>query len=91
MTTKSAAHTVSTGTVPIVMSDGPVLVVDVGSASLKAGYAGDDSPVTIIPSVGVKCAKGMEVSLIYLLYSSVYHAILLKLTALNRSWKIPDS
>ena len=43
------------------MSD-PVLVVDVGSASLKAGYAGDDSPVTIIPSVAQKCAKGAEVS-----------------------------
>lgn len=43
------------------MSDIPVLVVDVGSASLKAGYAGDDSPVTVIPSTAQKCAKGMEV------------------------------
>lgn len=38
-----------------------MLVVDVGSASLKAGYAGDDSPVTVIPSVGQKCAKGLEI------------------------------
>lgn len=43
------------------MSDIPVLVVDVGSASLKAGYAGDDSPVTVIPSMAQKCAKGVEV------------------------------
>ncbi len=43
------------------MSDIPVLVVDVGSSCLKAGYAGDDSPVTIIPSVAQKCANGVEV------------------------------
>lgn len=43
------------------MSDNtPVLVVDAGSASLKAGYAGEDSPATIIPSVAQKCPHGME-------------------------------
>lgn len=37
------------------MSDpGPILIVDVGSASLKAGYAGDDVPSTIIPAVTMK-------------------------------------
>ena len=44
------------------MSDLPVLVADVGSSSLKAGYAGEDSPATVIPSTGQKCAKGLEVS-----------------------------
>jgi actin-related protein len=43
------------------MSDAPVLVVDIGSASLKAGYAGEDAPATIIPSVAQKCANGLEV------------------------------
>ena len=38
-----------------------VLVVDVGSASLKAGYAGDDAPITYIPSVPQKYPSGVDV------------------------------
>mmetsp|Transcript_14429 Transcript_14429/g.15101 ORF Transcript_14429/g.15101 Transcript_14429/m.15101 type:complete len:391 (+) Transcript_14429:27-1199(+) len=37
-----------------------VLVVDVGSASLKAGYAGEDNPATIIPSIAQKFPHGLE-------------------------------
>lgn len=44
------------------MSEVPVLVVDVGSASLKSGYSGEDAPATIIPSVAQKCANGLEVN-----------------------------
>jgi actin-related protein len=43
------------------MSHETVLVVDVGSASLKAGYAGEDTPATIIPSVAQKYPHGVEV------------------------------
>lgn len=39
-----------------------VLVVDVGSASLKAGYAGEDNPATIIPSIAQKFPHGLEVN-----------------------------
>ena len=49
-----------------------VLVVDVGSASLKAGYAGEDTPATIIPSVAQKYPHGLEVyylSSLFLLFS----------------------
>jgi actin-related protein len=42
------------------MSDA-VLVADVGTASLKAGYAGDNAPLSIIPSIAIKCATGVEV------------------------------
>lgn len=43
------------------MTTETVLVVDVGSASLKAGYAGEDTPVTIIPSIPQKFSNGVEV------------------------------
>lgn len=46
------------------MTDSVVLVVDAGTASLKAGYAGEDAPATIIPSVAQKCANGLEVWLV---------------------------
>ena len=42
------------------MSHETVLVADVGSASLKAGYAGEDAPATIIPSVAQKYPHGIE-------------------------------
>jgi actin-related protein len=43
------------------MSSETVLVVDIGSASLKAGYAGEDTPATIIPSIPHKYPHGLEV------------------------------
>jgi actin-related protein len=47
------------------MAQETVLVVDVGSASLKAGYAGEDAPATIIPSVPQKYPHGIEVRMNY--------------------------
>jgi actin-related protein len=44
------------------MSSETVLVVDIGSASLKAGYAGEDTPATIIPSIPHKYPHGLEVT-----------------------------
>ena len=43
------------------MSDEPVIVVDVGSASVKAGFAGDDVPTSIFPSIVNKPVTGIDV------------------------------
>ena len=43
-----------------------VLVVDVGSASVKAGFAGDDSPSITFPSIAQKSARGVLVGLTFL-------------------------
>jgi len=42
------------------MSDEPVIVVDMGSASVKAGYSGDDVPASIFPSAVQKWATGID-------------------------------
>lgn len=42
------------------MSEYPVVVIDIGSASVKAGWAGDDVPSVIFPSVAAKCPTNIE-------------------------------
>eukprot|EP00607_Mallomonas_marina_P005020 CAMPEP_0182425952 /NCGR_PEP_ID=MMETSP1167-20130531/12437_1 /TAXON_ID=2988 /ORGANISM="Mallomonas Sp, Strain CCMP3275" /LENGTH=380 /DNA_ID=CAMNT_0024607055 /DNA_START=166 /DNA_END=1308 /DNA_ORIENTATION=+ len=42
------------------MTDEPVVVVDIGSSSVKAGYAGDDVPTSIFPSATVKWSTGTD-------------------------------
>lgn len=42
------------------MTDEPVIVIDMGSSSVKAGYSGDDVPVSIFPSVMQKWAPGID-------------------------------
>lgn len=42
------------------MAETCTIVVDVGSSSVKAGYAGDDVPSTIFPSCMMKCGPGVE-------------------------------
>ena len=45
--------------------DEPILVVDVGSSSVKAGFSGEDVPSYVFPAtVGKATVKGMEVSLV---------------------------
>ena len=42
--------------------DEPILVVDIGSSSVKAGYSGEDVPSYVFPStVGKANGKGIEV------------------------------
>ena len=43
------------------MADETVIVVDIGCASTKAGYAGDDVPTSIFPSFIHKWNVGVEV------------------------------
>jgi actin-related protein len=46
------------------MADEPILVVDIGSSSVKAGFSGEDVPSYIFPSTTTKSGiKNMEVSL----------------------------
>ena len=44
------------------MAEEQVVIIDVGSASVKAGYSGEDLPSCIFPtSVAQKWARGIEV------------------------------
>ena len=43
------------------MADDSVLIVDIGSASVKAGFAGDDAPCAVFPSIAQKSARGAVV------------------------------
>jgi actin-related protein len=52
------------------MSDETVIVVDIGCASTKAGYAGEDVPSSIFPSVTHKWRVGVEVIVYILLFLS---------------------
>lgn len=43
----------------------PILVVDLGSSSIKAGFSGEDTPSYIIPSVLSKnINKNLEVTIL---------------------------
>lgn len=45
------------------MAEDAVLVVDVGSSSLKAGYSGEDIPSYVFPStVSMPSARNVEVN-----------------------------
>ncbi len=47
------------------MSEDSVLVVDVGSSSVKAGYCGEDIPSFVFPStVSIPTSRNVEVSTI---------------------------
>ena len=43
------------------MTEETVIVVDAGSASVKAGFAAEDAPCSIFPSIVTKSARGMQV------------------------------
>lgn len=44
------------------MSDEPILVVDIGSSSVKAGFSGEDVPSYVFPSTTAKnVSKNNEV------------------------------
>lgn len=43
--------------------DEPIVVVDVGSSSIKAGFSGEDSPSYIYPSTLMKHSRMVEVKL----------------------------
>lgn len=45
------------------MADGPVLVVDMGSSSTKAGMACEDSPATVFPTLSGQYPRTVEVRL----------------------------
>lgn len=42
------------------MNDEVVIVVDPGSSSVKAGYSGDDVPVSVFPSCSSKIKSRLE-------------------------------
>ena len=46
------------------MTEESVIVVDVGSASVKAGFAAEDAPCSVFPSIAAKSARGVLVRLI---------------------------
>ena len=45
------------------MSDELIAVVDVGSASTKAGFSGHDVPESVFPSALTKWSRGTEVKI----------------------------
>jgi actin-related protein len=46
------------------MTDGPVLVVDMGSSSTKIGMACEDSPASVFPTLSGQYPRTVEVFLI---------------------------
>ena len=52
-----------------------LVVLDVGSSSVKAGYCGEDVPSTLFPSITGKRIKNQEVGNIDFLFEIVFFFI----------------